>query len=179
MIHHKFKENIKISGLGITKEKVKKIEIALEKIARDTGEDEYEPIFILEKEINIKIKFEEIKNLIRRYIWIWVTMPYNEEIFAYLEKKLNKLLIPLTDYLICFFNNNQKFIKYPEKIEICGVKKDIFEILKERHGINSSYFNCYEWEQIQNTKRWKKAEIQIARELVADRLLSYFNLSRP
>lgn len=174
MIHHKSMESVMIEDVGSKNKKLKNIEVALEKIARIVGEDYYESVFILEDEINIKIKLEEIKELMGRNIWIWVIIPYHEEILALLKQRLSKLNLPLLDYLKILNFNNKKFVKYPERVEICRVNKEIFEILKEEHSITSNYFKCYEWIQIQNTKTWIKAQIQIARELIADKLLKKY-----
>ena len=51
--------------------------------------------------------------------------------------------------------------------------------MKNEHGITGRYLKCYEWEQIQNSELWRKAEIQITRELIADKLMKkYKNLEK-
>lgn len=172
MIHRNSMENIQFNDLGIKKEKLINIELALEKIGRDTGEDEYEHISILEEELGIKIEFEEIERLKGRYIWIWVIIPYKEEISVLLEQKLIKYNLPLSDYLQILYVNKLKYIKYPEKIEVCRVQKEIDEILKEEHDITDYFLKSNEWGQIQNSDTWIKAQVEIAREFVADKLLN-------
>ena len=167
-------ENIQFNDPGIRKEKLINIELALEKIAMDTGEDEYEHISILEEEFGIKIEFEEIERLKGRYIWIWVIVPYKEEISVLLKRKLIKYNLPLSDYFQILYVNKLKYIKYPEKIEVCRVQKEIDEILKEEHDITDYFLKSNEWEQIQNTKKWEKTQIQITRELIADKFLKKY-----
>ncbi|MCK4381483.1 MAG: hypothetical protein KAW51_10125 [Candidatus Lokiarchaeota archaeon] len=172
MLHHKSIKNLAIKDFGIIKEKIEKINIALNKIARETGENEYDPIFILEKQCNIKVEFQEVGELRGRNIWIWVIIPYKEEISVILEQKLIKYNLPLSDYLQILYVNKLKYIKYPEKIEVCRVQKEIDEILKEEHDITDYFLKSNEWEQIQNSDTWIKAQVEIAREFVADKLLN-------
>jgi len=174
MTHHKSIKNLAIKDFGIIKEKIEKINIALNKIARETGENEYDPIFILEKQNNIKVEFQEVGELRGRNIWIWVIIPYKEEISVLLEHKLIKYNLPLSDYLQILYVNKLKYIKYPEKIEVCRVQKEIDEILKEEHDITDYFLKSNEWEHIQNTKKWEKTQIQITRELIADKFLKKY-----
>ena len=170
MIQNKTIRNFKDFHPLAKKEKLHNVIIALNKIARDTGEHEYESLIKLEKEFNIIVKSEDIKELRGRYIWVWIIRPFNENSHGFLARKLKKLNLPLENYLkVTNFNNNK--IIYPEIIENCRVHKEICEILKEQHKINSSYLEDFEWERIQNSKTWIKAQIQITREFVADKLL--------
>ena len=172
MLHHKSIKNLVIKDFGIIKEKLEKVNLALNKIARDLGENEYESIYILEKQNNIKVEFQEVGELRGRNIWIWVIIPYSKESLELVRGKVCKFDIPLLEFIKNFYIFNQKFIKYPEKVESCRVNKEIFGLLKEMHGISSSYFKDYEWEQIQNSDTWIKAQVEIAREFVADKLLN-------
>ncbi len=176
MIHSKSMNDNLTDDFRVKKKKLKKIEIALEKIGRSLGNEEYDSISIIEDKLDIKLKFGKIEELRGRYIWIWVIIPYEKEILSFLEKKLFKFNLPLNKFLKIINFNKQKFVKYPERIEICRVQKEIEEILKEEHGITNSYINSYKWEQIQNSKTWIKAQIQIAREIIADKLLKKYKL---
>jgi len=154
----------------------KNIELALEKIGREMGEDEYGPIFDLKINYNILITNEEIKTLNGRRIWIWIIVPFNKDILDSIEKKLISLDLPLSEFIKIIEANGQKYIKYPESKEICAVHKDLSELLSEEHEIKENYLKCYEWEHIQNSELWRKAEIQIARELIAYKLINKFNI---
>jgi len=52
------------------------------------------------------------------------------------------------------------------------VLDELFEDLKEEHCIISDNFSESQWEQLQNTELWRKAEIQVSREIIANKLLS-------
>lgn len=174
MLHQNSIDYLVIENLGMKKEKIIKTKLALEKIARDTGEDEDEFLFRLREEFKIVIEFEEIQELKRRNIWIWVTLPYSKHIMTFLENKLSEFNLSLLDYLKAFNSSKQKLIKYPEKVEICRVDKEVYEILREEHDLNSRYLTDYEWEKIHYTETWRKAQIQIAREFIAEKLLEKY-----
>ncbi len=142
--------------------------IALNKIARDTGELEYDSICFLESKLKINIMFKEICELRGRYIWVWVIRPLDEKLLIYLEKKLARLNLPFLNYLKIFKYKKLNYVKYPEEIETCRVNKEIFEILREQHGLTD---NSFEWEKIQNTKTWLIAQTQVTREFIADKIL--------
>ncbi len=172
MIHYKSIKNLAIKDFDIIKRKLEIIDIALKKIAKVLGENEYESIYNFEKQNNIKVEFQEVGELRGRNIWIWVIIPYSKESLELVRGKICKFDIPLLEFIKSFYIFNQKFIKYPEKVESCRVNKEIFGLLKEMHGISSSYFKDYEWEQIQNSDTWIKTQAEIAREFVADKLLN-------
>lgn len=155
----------------INENKFESIELALEKICREKGEDEYEPILNLKVKYDILITNEEIKTLKGRKIWIWIIAPFDKSILNDVEKRLITLNLPLFDFIKIIELNGQKYIKYPESKEICAVHKDLIELMYEEHGISIDFLKCHEWEQIQNNKAWIKAQIQIVREFVADKLL--------
>ncbi|KKL99223.1 hypothetical protein LCGC14_1816570 [marine sediment metagenome] len=142
--------------------------IALNKIARDTGELEYDSICLLESELKIDITFKEVYELRGRYIWVWVTRPYDEKLLLNLERKLTRLNLPLLNYLKIFKNRKLNYVKYPEKVETCRVSKEILEILREQHYLMD---NAFEWEKIQNTESWLSAQTQVTREFIADKIL--------
>jgi len=158
----------------IDRKKLKTIESALEKISRDTGEDEYDSIIDLEMKFNIWITKEKIETLNGRQIWIWVIEPFEEQTLTNIKEYLKKLNLPISEFIETVEFHQQKCIKHPEKVAICAIYKDIFEKMKEEHGITGNYLKCYEWEQIQNSELWRKAEIQITRELIAYKLMKKY-----
>jgi hypothetical protein len=137
MIHQKSIDYLVIENLGMKKEKIIKTKLALEKITRVTGEDEHEFLFMLEEEFKIKIEFDDIQELKGRNIWIWVILPYAKHIMTFLKNKLGEFNLYLLDYLKTFNFSEQKLIKYPEKVEICRINKEIYGILREEHDLNS------------------------------------------
>ena len=103
-----------------------------------------------------------------RHIWVWVIRPFDENLLINLVRKLTKLNLPLLNYLKIFNNKKVNYVKYPEKVETFRVSKEIFEIMREQHELTD---NSFDWEKILNTKAWLKAQIQITRELIADKIL--------
>lgn len=174
MISEKNIMNVMEKFSDISKEKLSRIQLALEKLARETGEDEYESIITLEELLDIKITYEEFKELNGRNIWIWIIEPFIKKILQSLKKEKIENKILKKEYIKIFEGLNGQLIKYPENIQVCLVHKDIFELMEAEHNINNKFFNCYEWEKIQNTELWNKAEIQIARELIADKLIKKY-----
>ncbi len=168
MIHNKLINRLKSKYPLVEDRRLTEIVIALNKIARDTGELEYDSICFLESKLKIKILFEEICELSGRYIWVWVIRPFDEKLLKYLERKLARLNLPLLNYLKIFKYKKLKYVKYPEEIETCRVSKEIFEIMREQHGLTD---NSFEWEKIQNTKTWLITQTQVAREFIADKIL--------
>lgn len=51
--------------------------------------------------------------------------------------------------------------------------------MKEEFEIKNDFLKCHEWEQIQRSKLWREAEIQIARELIADNLIKNYLILDP
>lgn len=151
------------------KGKKDKIFLSLEKIARDTGEDEYEIIFQLAKEKGIHITNKITPSLSFNQITIWVLKPYSDEEYQKLKLLFNSQFPShLVDTILYMIEKDGvSYINYPEFIEIWQVHSDIFEVLNEEHGIICDELNEIEWLEIFNTKIWRSAMIQTARELVA------------
>lgn len=84
--------------------------------------------------------------------------------------KFLKIGFPTSIYVKKFEKNGKLYIKYPQSVNIFDVHRDIFEVMREEYGIKDNYLDCDEWEYVQNTNLWKNAEIQVAREIVADLL---------
>lgn len=141
----------------------------MEKIARETGEDEYEIIFLLIKEKGIHITDIITPSLGLNQITIWVLKPYIEE--EYQKLKLffsSRFPYHLIDsFLLRVEKDGLSYIKYPELIEISQVYDDIYEVLKEEHGIKCDELNEVEWTEIYGTEKWRSCMNQTAREIVA------------
>lgn len=146
-----------------------KILLSLEKIARDTGEDEYEIIFQLAKEKGINITNENTPSLSFNQMTIWVLRPYDVEkykrITLYFFSRFPSYLVDAILHKI--EKDGKSYIKYPAFIDNWQVFDDIFEVLKEEHGILDSELNEIDWSEIFNTRIWRSAVIQTARELIA------------
>lgn len=155
-------------------EKINKIFLVLDKICRNTGEDEDDNIIDLENYADMRITDEEIEEIRGREIWIWIIEPMNEDLLKYIKKKLENYNFSISKYMKKFEQDGIKYIKYPKKIDICAVRKDIFEIMKEEHGIKSSDLKCYEWAYLQETEIWRRTEVQVAREIIADQMIKHY-----
>lgn len=145
----------------------------LEKICRNIGEDEYDSIVDLKNEAKIQITNKEAIELRGRQIWIWIIEPLKKS--NRLEEarfKFLKIDLPSFLYVKKFEKNGKIYIKYPLGVNIFDVHDDIFEVMREEYGIKDNYLNCNEWEYVQSTNLWKKAEIQVAREIIADSLIN-------
>lgn len=151
------------------KEKLEKVLIALEKIARETGEDECEDIFLLAFKKGITISNEISSSLLYYDIAVWVVKPFDKEEFEIIKSALNSRFPScLVDNILHKIEENNKFyIKYPVNIQIYKIDEDIFEVLTEEHGIDCNKINEDEWGEIKKTEIWKSAIFQTARELVA------------
>ena len=159
-----------ISTSQSTQDKLKIIKLILMKICRETGEDEYETLIVLENNFNIIITDEEIEELRLRNVWIWIKRPFNELLYKQIEQKVKNMGLPVSKFLKILESNGKRVLKYPERIIRFNIHDDIFETMREEYGIKDSFLNCYEWENLQNTSLWYGAEIQIARELIADKV---------
>jgi len=155
------------------REKVENILIALEKIARETGEEEYNHIIFLASKKGIIITEELTSSLSYRNIMVWVLIPFIEEKFTAFKLNFNSIFPSnfVDKILQKIEKNNVIYIKYPESIQTFKIDEDIFEVLTEEHGIECNELNEAEWEKIKDTNIWKSSVVQIARELVAFKLI--------
>ena len=146
-----------------------KIFLSLEKIARDTGEDEYDLIFLLAKKDGITITDKITPSLSYNQITVWVLKPCTDEEYKRLKLFfISRFPSHLLDNILHRFEKyGVSYIRYPEFIEIWQIYNDIFEVLIEEHGIRSNQFNEIEWLKIFDTEEWRSCVIQTARELVA------------
>ena len=143
--------------------------LSLEKIARDTGEDEYEIIFQLAKEKGIHITNKITPSISFSQITIWVLRPYSDEEYQNLRLFFtSRFPSHLIDTILLRAEKDGiPYISYPEFIENWQVYDDIFEVLNEEHGIKCGELNEAEWAEIYGTEEWRSCMIQTAREIVA------------
>lgn len=169
----------------MNEENYEEVLLVLEKIARDTGEDEAGCIYHLENEFNLKIMEERVEPplplrplLKLELIWVWVLKPYNPKEYEtrreYLYSHILHRSYSVDKYVMRQKIDGKYYIKYPESAILSVVQEYIFEQLLEDYGIELSNFTKSEWEDIITSKQFKKAEIQVARELIANNLLSKY-----
>ncbi|GAI90568.1 unnamed protein product [marine sediment metagenome] len=154
------------------KKKIENLLLGLEKVARNTGEDEYDLIFFLANEDGIHITNIITPSFFSNQIAVGVLKPYTEEEYKrlklYFISRFHSYL--LDELLNKFEKGGVSYIRYLEFIDNWQVYSDIFEVLNEEHGIKSNQFNEIEWLEIFDTKEWKSCFIQTARELVANNI---------
>ncbi|MFX1568986.1 MAG: hypothetical protein ACFFCV_11545 [Promethearchaeota archaeon] len=148
--------------------------IALEKIAKKTGEDEDDSICDLKNQFNIRIAEEASslrESLGGKHIWIWILKPYNKKDLYTERYNLRFIKFQLSSSIYKIVRKEKVegkyYIKYPKYILLSDVQDAIFERLYEEHGIKNKDFTEIEWEDILCSMEFKYAEIQMARELIA------------
>lgn len=148
--------------------------IALNKISRDTGEDEFEAIVSLEEISDIRITSIETSHRITNQIGIMILEPFDDMKYENIKNSYmsNSIFNLFKKYVKILILNEKVYIEYPIFIDISIVHDELFEDLKEEHCIISDNFSESQWEQLQNTELWRKAEIQVSREIIANKLLS-------
>ncbi len=155
----------------LNREKIENIEFILEIICREHGEEEYETIVELKDSFDIDVTSEEIEELRGRNLWIWVLFPLDKPQFTQIESKLRNYSFSKSEFLSIISFDGIDYIKHPIREHICAIHKDIFEVLSGQYDISDSYMSFYEWEYVQRSDLWKRAEEQVARELIADKIL--------
>lgn len=150
------------------------INIALNKISRDTGEDEFETIVSLEEINDIRITSKETSHRITNQIGIMILEPFDDMKYENIKNSYmsNSIFNLFKKYVKILILNEKVYIEYPIFIDISIVHDELFEDLKEEHCIISDNFSESQWEQLQNTELWRKAEIQVSREIIGNKLLS-------
>ncbi len=152
--------------------------LSLEKIAKSTGEDEDDNIHLLEQEFQVFIDKNEILDLRGSAIWIYITKPCNSIIYQSVRDKFMSLLplalIPedlLRKYVKKVNMNGKSYVKYPERVEIWQIYESINQDLGEDHEFPIEKLSESEWAKIYCSPEWKKAEVQVAREIIAANLI--------
>jgi len=153
----------------------KDIFLVLEKIARNTGEDEDDTIGELNREFDIIITEEQVLSLKTtlksEWIWIWVIRPFNQKDYEVEKRSLYFVNHydpdSVNKYVTMQKVDGKDFIKYSGGILLSNVHDYIFERLYEEYGINYKGFTESKWEGVITSKQFKAVEIQAARELIA------------
>ena len=149
--------------------------MGLMKIARETGEDEFVIIHSLKVEYDISITSVEIKKGINNLIGIIIFEPFSKIQYQNLKNeyidgfKLNQF----KNFVKIIEINKKTYLSFPIFVPISTIQDVIFEDLREDHSIILNSLSESEWIQIKNTEIWKKAEIQVAREIIAENI--YYN----
>lgn len=151
------------------------IYMGLMKIARETGEDEFDIIHTLKVQYNISITSVEIEKRINNLVGIIILEPF----FKIQYQNLKDVFIDgfnLNHYkkFVNIIEKNKKtYLSFPIFLPISTIQDVIFEDLREEHDIILNLISETDWIQIKNKDIWKKAEIQVAREIIAEKL--YYN----
>jgi spore coat protein CotF len=165
---------IEINENFLKKPMTEKIAIALEKITRETGEDEDLILSELENEGISILK----KNVIPsgRYTNIYIIESYKNS----LEEKVRELSHQIIEYMkehsrLGSFNQikaeKRESVLYEFSIDSERIDEEIFEDLKNEHNIKVSELTPKEWFDIQTSDLWKRSQIQVAREITAREII--------
>lgn len=146
--------------------------MGLMKIARETGEDEFDTIHSLKEEYKISITSDEIIKRINNQVGIIIFEPFSKIHYQKLKNEYidDFNLNQFKKYVKIIEINEKKYISYPIFIHISTIQDVILEDLREDHAIILNTISESEWIQIKNTELWKKTEIQVAREITAENL---------
>jgi hypothetical protein len=173
--------NINQEGYMITKlnkENINEIKIALDKIARETGEDEDPNIQNLIF-FGVTITKEEIVNFGCHHRFFFIVEPFQEQKYEELRKELeNGLPYPKPEDLISvIWENGKKFMKYPYKVKDYEISDNIYDDLEAEHQIDCTNYTENAWEEIKKLESWKKCERQVAREIIALEICNHLKIS--
>lgn len=109
-------------------------------------------------------------------MWIWILKPFNIDDYENEKRRLDLKNFPylIDEYVVEYELKGELFIKYPERIPYYYVNDnllgDLLRMCKVCEGLTGE-----EWEVIKKTSQWNDAEIQVARELIADNLLPIYS----
>ncbi|MFX1568106.1 MAG: hypothetical protein ACFFCV_07040 [Promethearchaeota archaeon] len=159
------------------KSKLKEVLLALEKIARKTGEDEDDYIWSLENEYNIKVTEVETKTNRFGSTALWVVLPISCVLHLPIGRDIRDKNMPLENaetIMKKIEKDGKNFVKYAYPIGITSISDTIFEILKNQYGIMENFLTPEEWGKVYDSEEWVNAKLQIGRELIAEEI--YFKL---
>ncbi len=140
---------------------------ALSKICRDMGEDEDINIVFLQKDCDIIITHTTIQISDPNYLAVLVEEPFSMDLLNKIRTDFRGFLHYYQKHIKIIPNDDICYIKYPKIIRLYEIDEDIFEMLENEHDIPDSYLDDYQWEELLNSELWKKAQTQIAREIIA------------
>ncbi|MBD3211258.1 MAG: hypothetical protein GF311_01525 [Candidatus Lokiarchaeota archaeon] len=153
------------------------LNIALMRIARELGEDEDSKIYNLQLKgiflpvVKVQLKgsriFVDIRETFQEKRYYELLKIFRNEI-NYYEKCLGRNFFELIN------QNGEKFIKYSILIQSQVVDQNINIDLFESYNFKENDMNEDEWFNLQNSDEWKKAQIQVAREIISTMLLKRF-----
>ncbi len=142
----------------------KKVEIALKKIARNTGENEEDSIFYLRQN---NIEFLDNHLVFEgRFMSIFIIEPYNRKRIQHSQS-----LFDYSKFFYFLYRDNLAFFIYQISLEIYLINQEIFDRLKENHNIESTEFTEEEWIILQNSVSWKSCQIEIFKEMMASKII--------
>ena len=134
-------------------------------IAKEGGGDEDDAIIALDEQLNIKISS---KNPMfgGLAIGVWVKEPYSNSRFIELKRR-PPIEHSVNDELI----GGKRIIKYPQYESQSDVGNNINDDLKYECEIKDKDLTEDEWFKLNSTPEYKKAQVQVTRELVARTIL--------
>lgn len=161
----------------MSSEKFKESLLCLEKIARETGEDEYDAISQLEQ-IGIQITQDETSPFRANQKAIWIVEPFDK--FRY-ERARKEFTFCAPSHLIEKYvqkveKDGKLYLKYPQNVELSLINENIREILKNEYCIKDDDLTEIEWLNLHTTEEWKRCEKQIARELISNDFAQEYNV---
>ena len=162
----------------LNKDEINEIKIAIDKIARETGEDEDPNIQYLAS-FGVSITKEEFVNLSCRQRGFFIIEPFQEQKCEDLRRELEELFLYYKpEELISVMRKNGKnFMKYPYLVEDYVISDNIYDDLEEEHEINCTNYTEKDWEEIKKLESWKKCEAQVTREIIALNICDELNIS--
>jgi len=162
----------------LNKDEINEIKIAIDKIARETGEDEDPNIQYLAN-FGVSITKEEFVNLSCRQRGFFIIEPFQEQKCEDLRRELEELFLYYKpEELISVMRKNGKnFMKYPYLVEDYVISDNIYDDLEEEHEINCTNYTEKDWEEIKKLESWKKCEAQVTREIIALNICDELNIS--
>jgi len=162
----------------LNKDEINEIKIALDKIARETGEDEDPNIQYLAI-FEVSITKEEFVNFSCRQTGFFIIEPFLEQKYEELRKELEELFhyYKPEELISVMRKNGKNFMKYPYLVEDYVISNNIYEDLEEEHEINCTNYSEKDWEEIKRLESWKKCEDQVTREIIALAMCDKLNIS--
>ncbi len=148
------------------------IYMGLMKIARETGEDEFDIIHALKVQYNINITSAEIEKRINNLVGIIIFEPFSKIQYQNLKDEFidGFNLNHYKKFVNIIKKNKKTYLSFPIFVPLSTIQDVIFEDLREEHNIILNSISESDWLQIKNKDIWKKAEMQVAREIIAEKL---------
>ena len=139
----------------------------LDQITELAGEEELSDC----KEYDIEVTSEIGPAWRANQIGLYVERPYDQKIFEDAMDQLQLLEIPRHDTNRWIEIVDAKTIRYIQIEELSSIADVIFGRLENECRIKDSDLSEGEWGKLQDSSDWRKAEVEVARELIASDLL--------